>query len=87
MTQASWPRRWIRNRRPASTSSRILEKERLAFVAEMRRSRPVSGLSGLSDFRAMNLILSKSRPHSQRVAIATIVSWRETGSAGTKEHA
>jgi hypothetical protein len=51
MTQTSRPWRWIRNRRSASTSSKILENERLASVADRRRSR-----LGLSDFVVMNPI-------------------------------
>jgi hypothetical protein len=52
MAQTSRPRRCTRNRRPASISSRILEKDRLASVAEMRLADP-----GLSDFLAIGQII------------------------------
>ena len=59
MTHTSRPRRWTTNRpRDDSIRSRILEKERLASVADTRSSR---GLSDpvFSDFLATNLIVQR----------------------------
>ncbi len=50
IAQIARPRRWIRNRPPASTSLRSFEKERLASVADRTSS-------ALSDFLAIYLII------------------------------
>ncbi len=75
-TQTSRPWRWIRNRRPASTSSKILENERLASVADMRRSR-----IRLSDFFPMNPIVDCRRHDVNPPALAWYDRSDDPGSA------
>ena len=59
IVQTSLPRRWTRNRPPAdSIWSRIVEKERLASVAEIRCSRTLADGLSLSDFIDTYLIIS-----------------------------
>ena len=59
MTQTSRPCRWTRNRpRDDSILSRILEKERLASVADTRSSRVLSD-PVFSDFIATTLIVQR----------------------------
>jgi hypothetical protein len=73
MIHASRPRRWIKKRAPDSTSSRILENERLASVAETRFSPPLRPLDVLSDLCVINQFLIYAGPGINRRACAKVV--------------
>lgn len=64
IVQRARPRRWTTKRRPASTSSRSLENERLASVAETLASKG----SGRSDFFLIGLILRRALARGKPLA-------------------